>query len=82
MVHLRSKMFFTVMTDEVALPRKEIPGEVYPLVRLTQKNSNAYLPIMWIDELSQRLDNQVRVNQTDKEADLELVYRQVMYFNR
>ena len=47
------------------------------LVRLTQASSSAYLPIMWVDELSQRLDDQVRVNQTDTEASLDLIYRQV-----
>ena len=32
-VHLKSKLFVTLMTDRVKLPRKEIPGEIYPLVR-------------------------------------------------
>ena len=32
-VHLKSKLFVTLMTDSVKLPRKEIPGEIYPLVR-------------------------------------------------
>merc|ERR1712029_6032 len=78
-VHIKSKMYFSIMTDDVALPRKEIPGEIYPLVRLTEKDKKKYLPIMWIDELSQRLEDQVKVNATDTEATIDLIYRPISW---
>merc|ERR1719391_1272224 len=67
------------MTDSVKLPRKEIPGEIYPLVRLRSDDKNKYLPIVWVDELSQRLHDQVRVNSTDTEGDVEILFRPISW---
>ena len=43
--------------------------------RLRSDDKNKYLPIVWVDELSQRLHDQVRVNSTDTEGDVEILFR-------
>ena len=70
------------MTDHVKIPKNEIPGELYPLIRLQQGQgsaSNKYLPIVYVDELSQRLRDLVIVNSTDKTADVEIKYEPISW---
>ena len=65
------------MTDLVNIPKNEIPGEMYHLLRLQKQNgkdTNKYLPIVYVDELSQRIRDLVIVNSTDKSADVEIKY--------
>ena len=65
------------MTDLVNIPKNEIPGEMYHLLRLQKQNgkeTNKYLPIVYVDELSQRIRDLVIVNSTDKSAGVEISY--------
>ena len=52
------------MTDRVDLPIEEIPGEMYPLIRAYQPSLKSkqeeYLPIVYVNELSQRTRDLVR----------------------
>lgn len=76
-VHIKSKIKVCVMTDHVKIPKNEIPGELYPLLRIQQgqKSENVkYLPIVYVDELSQRIRDLVIVNSTDKKASVEIKY--------
>lgn len=81
-VHIKSKIKVCIMTDHVKIPKNEIPGELYPLIRLQQGQgsaSNKYLPIVYVDELSQRLRDLVIVNSTDKTADVEIKYEPISW---
>jgi len=76
-VHIQSKIKVCLMTDLVNIPKNEIPGEMYHLLRLQKQNgrdTNKYLPIVYVDELSQRIRDLVIVNSTDKSADVEISY--------
>ena len=70
--HIKSKIKVCIMTESVKIPKDEIPGELYPIFRMQQgqggEESTSYLPIVYVDELSQRLSDLVIVNSTDKTA--------------
>jgi len=74
--HLRSKMIISLMTDQVKMSLKQVPGELGHVMQLT-KDRKQFLPILYIDELSMRLRDLVLVNATDKEADLTLLYQPI-----
>jgi len=76
--HLRSKMTVSMMADPVNMPKKEIPGELYYLMRKTD-NQKHYLPIVYVDELSLRLRDLVLVNATDDTGRVEFTYRPISY---
>ena len=70
------------MTDPVKIPKHEIPGELYPLLKLQQKQgkeTNTYLPIVYIDELSQRLGDLVIVNSTDTTTKINIAYEPISW---
>ena len=74
--HLRSKMIISLMTDQVEMSLKQVPGELGHVMQLT-KDRKQFLPILYIDELSMRLRDLVLVNSTDKVADLTLLYQPI-----
>jgi len=74
--HLRSKMIISLMTDQVKMSLKQVPGELGHVMQLT-KDRKQFLPILYIDELSMRLRDLVLVNATDKEADVTLLYQPI-----
>ena len=76
--HLRSKLTVSMMADPVNMPKKEIPGELYYLMRKTE-NQKHYLPIVYVDELSLRLRDLVVVNATDDTSKVEFTYRPISY---
>ena len=78
-VHIKSKMFLSILTQDVALPRKEIPGEIYPLIRLKEPEKKTYLPLLFVNELSQRIEHLVVVNKTDTVTDITLVYTPISW---
>ena len=70
------------MTDLVNIPKNEIPGEIYHLLRLQKQNtrdSKIYLPIVYVDELSQRIRDLVIVNSTDKNTKVEISYEPISW---
>ena len=81
--HIKSKIKVCIMTESVKIPKDEIPGELYPIFRMQQgrggEESTSYLPIVYIDELSQRLSDLVIVNSTDKTADVEIKYEPISW---
>lgn len=66
------------MTDDVQLPLKNIPGEVYHLIRLNT-DAKSFLPLIFFDELSMRLRDLVKINQTDTELNLSLDYSPISF---
>ena len=76
--HLRSKLTVSMMADPVNVPKNEIPGELYYLMRKTE-NQKHYLPIVYVDELSLRLKDLVVVNSTDDTGRVEFTYRPISF---
>ena len=81
-VHIKSKIKVCIMTDHVKIPKNEIPGEMYPIIRFQQNQKGGrtkYLPIVYVDELSQRIRDLVIVNSTDKNAKVEIKYEPIAW---
>ena len=77
--HIRSKLIVSLMTDDIALPLNEaLPQEIAYLMRRSPDKKH-FLPIVYIDELSSRLRDLVKVNASDSEADVQIVYRPISY---
>ena len=74
--HLRSKIILSVMSDQLSMSLKQVPGEIGHVLQLT-KDRKQFLPLLYVDELSMRLKDLVIVNTTDKETDLTLLYRPI-----
>ena len=71
--HLRSKIKLSVMTDDINLPTRDIPGEIYHLIRMNS-DSKSYLPMIFFDELSMRIRDLVKINQTDEDLKFTVEY--------
>ena len=70
------------MTDIVKIPRNEIPPELYSILRIQQGQTakrKTYLPLVYVDELSQRLRDLVVINSTDKSAVVEIKYEPISW---
>jgi len=81
-VHIKSKIKVCIMTDHVKIPKKEIPVEMYPIIRLQQSQASGgtkYLPIVYVDELSQRVRDLVIINSTDQSANVEIKYEPIAW---
>ena len=68
------------MTDIVKIPRNEIPQELYSILRIQQGKTTqrkTYLPLVYVDELSQRIRDLVVINSTDKSAVVEIKYEPI-----
>jgi len=76
--HLRSRMVFSVMTDQLKMDVRQVPGEIAQSMQLT-KDRLKYLPILYVDELTMRSRDLVIVNSTDKNAKINLVYRPISF---
>jgi len=74
--HLRSKLTLSLMTDQLSMSLKQIPGEIGQVMQLT-KNRKQFLPILYVDELTMRLRDLVIVNSTDKESSVTVSYRPI-----
>ena len=70
------------MTDIVKIPRNEIPPELYSILRIQQGKTaqrKTYLPLVYVDELSQRIRDLVVINSTDKSAVVEIKYEPISW---
>jgi len=74
--HIRSKLIVSLMTDQLSMSIKQVPGEIGQVMQLT-KDRKQFLPILYVDELSMRLKDLVIVNSTDKETSIMLAYRPI-----
>jgi len=74
--HLRSKLTLSLMTDQLSMSIRQVPGEIGQVMQLT-KDRKKFLPILYVDELTMRLRDLVIVNNTDKESTLTVSYRPI-----
>lgn len=62
-LHLMSKLRINIMTEPVQFGRKEpVPAEMAHMIRIYK--GRYYLPMVYVDELSQRLEDLVQLNDT------------------
>jgi len=76
--HLRSRILLSTMTEQVSMEPRQVPGEIAHTMQLT-KDRKTYLPILYIDELSMRQRELVKVNATDEVAEVKVVYRPISF---
>jgi len=74
--HLRSKLTLSLMTDQLSMSIRQVPGEIGQVMQIT-KDRKKFLPILYVDELTMRLRDLVIVNNTDKESTLTVSYRPI-----
>lgn len=74
--HLRSKLTLSLMTDQLSMSIRQVPGEIGQVMQLT-KDRRQFLPILYVDELTMRLKDLVIVNSTDKESSITVAYRPI-----
>ncbi|RUS76351.1 hypothetical protein EGW08_015881, partial [Elysia chlorotica] len=71
--HWRPKVTVSVLGDNLALDRQQIPGEIYEFLR-SSPDGNYYYPIVLIDELSFRLKDLLPLNESSSEMPLTISY--------
>jgi len=76
--HLRSRILLSTMTEQVTMEPRQVPGEIAHTMQLT-KDRKTYLPILYIDELSMRQRELVKVNATDEVGEVKVVYRPISF---
>ena len=76
--HLRSKMVISIMSDQVSMAPRDVPGELAHVINLT-KDKKQYKPILFVDELTMRLRDLRIVNATDTHADIEILYQPISF---
>ena len=63
---------------KVTMEPRQVPGEIAHTMQLT-KDRKTYLPILYIDELSMRQRELVKVNATDDVGEVKVVYRPISF---
>ena len=63
---------------KVTMEPRQVPGEIAHAMQLT-KDRKTYLPILYIDELSMRQRELVKVNATDEVGEVKVVYRPISF---
>ena len=76
--HLRSKIVLSVMTDQVSMSPKQVPGELAHVMSLN-RDAKKYLPILFIDELTMRMKDLKIINATDKISKVEILYQPISF---
>jgi hypothetical protein len=77
-VHIRSKIKVSIMTEDIGLPRNELPPELYHLVRMANNGKN-YLPLVFFDELSMRIRDLNKLNNTETPVNFTIDYSPISF---
>uniref|UniRef100_A0A914VFC9 Lipid scramblase CLPTM1L n=1 Tax=Plectus sambesii TaxID=2011161 RepID=A0A914VFC9_9BILA len=75
MTHLRSILPIGVVNEALSFDWREIPGEVSRLLRVNERH--LYYPIFYLDELSFRVKDLVKIDQATERANVTVSYRPV-----
>lgn len=70
--HWKSKLTINIVQDKVSFQQHAIPGELYRFIKFSPEGY--YLPIVFIDELSNRLSDLQPINKTTKKMELKIMY--------
>ncbi|KAK7114533.1 hypothetical protein V1264_000586 [Littorina saxatilis] len=71
--HWRSRLTISVMSDNITLDRRAIPGEIYRYLKITSDGKYFY-PILFLDELGFRLKDLLPVNESSTSMPLTVTY--------
>ncbi|KAK2191460.1 hypothetical protein NP493_53g18005 [Ridgeia piscesae] len=70
--HWRSLLTLNVMSEEFSFDERAIPADMGHLLRITHQRE--YLPILYVDELSNRIRDIMHINESCKEMPLTIRY--------
>lgn len=73
--HWRSRLTFNVVGDHFLFDKEYMPSDVHRYLRVFQNGKKmVYLPLLFVDELSNRVKDLVEINRTSTELPLTISY--------
>ncbi|KAK2144738.1 hypothetical protein LSH36_735g01064 [Paralvinella palmiformis] len=72
--HWRSHITLSIMEDEMSFGLSSIPNEIHQFISIYK---NAYLPVLYVDELSYRIRDLLPINNTVTKLPLTITYRPI-----
>ncbi|XP_040044872.2 lipid scramblase CLPTM1L [Gasterosteus aculeatus] len=73
--HWRTRLTLNVVGDHFVFDKENVPGDVHRYLRVFQNGKKIdYLPLLFVDELSNRVKDLVEINSTSKELPLTISY--------
>ncbi|TNM92747.1 lipid scramblase CLPTM1L [Takifugu flavidus] len=73
--HWRSRLTLNIVSDHFLFDRDYLPADVHRYLRVFQNGKKiVYLPLLFVDELSNRVKDLVEINSTSKELPLTISY--------
>ncbi|KAM9823594.1 LOW QUALITY PROTEIN: lipid scramblase CLPTM1L [Neosynchiropus ocellatus] len=73
--HWRSRLTLNVVSDHFVFDKGYLPGDVHRYLRVYQNGKKmVYLPLLFVDELSNRVKDLVEINSTSTEVPLTISY--------
>ncbi|XP_076068652.1 lipid scramblase CLPTM1L [Oratosquilla oratoria] len=75
--HYKSQVAFSLLTELVGLPKNAMPYEIGRSLRLTSRG--LYLPVIYVDEMSSRIRDLVKVEASSVKVNFTLKYETISY---
>ncbi|KAF3707382.1 Cleft lip and palate transmembrane protein 1-like protein [Channa argus] len=73
--HWRSRLTLNIVSDHFVFDREYLPSDVHRYLRVFQNGKKmVYLPLLFVDELSNRVKDLVEINSTSMELPLTISY--------
>uniref|UniRef100_A0A7N6BIW8 Lipid scramblase CLPTM1L n=1 Tax=Anabas testudineus TaxID=64144 RepID=A0A7N6BIW8_ANATE len=73
--HWRSRLTLNIVSDHFLFDREYLPSDVHRYLRVFQNGKKmVYLPLLFVDELSNRVKDLVEINSTSRELPLTISY--------
>uniref|UniRef100_A0A672HND6 Lipid scramblase CLPTM1L n=1 Tax=Salarias fasciatus TaxID=181472 RepID=A0A672HND6_SALFA len=73
--HWRSRLTLNIVSDHFVFDRESLPSDVHRYLRVFQNGKKmVYLPLLFVDELSNRVKDLVEINSTSTELPLTISY--------
>ncbi|XP_035537608.1 cleft lip and palate transmembrane protein 1-like protein [Morone saxatilis] len=73
--HWRSRLTLNIVSDHFMFDREYLPSDVHRYLRVFQNGKKmVYLPLLFVDELSNRVKDLVEINSTSMELPLTISY--------
>ncbi|XP_047460930.1 cleft lip and palate transmembrane protein 1-like protein [Mugil cephalus] len=73
--HWRSRLTLNIVSDHFLFDREYLPSDVHRYLRVFQNGKKmVYLPLLFVDELSNRVKDLVEINSTSTELPLTISY--------
>ncbi|XP_063049564.1 lipid scramblase CLPTM1L-like, partial [Engraulis encrasicolus] len=73
--HWRTRLTLNVVSEEFVFDRNALPADVHRYLKIHQHGKKmVYLPLLFVDELSNRVKDLMEINSTTKEVPLTISY--------